>query len=111
MPNDRLKNGKSGILAPAAPQAGHEHVGHRPALVLTPARYNRTHGMLLVCPSTSKIKGYPFEVAISIDPPGSVLANQVKSLDRWARKARRMGAARAETLEEVRVKIRSLVQL
>jgi mRNA interferase MazF len=46
------------------PQAGHEQAGHRPALVLSPARYNGARGMMICCPMTSKIKGYPFEVLV-----------------------------------------------
>ena len=41
------------------PQAGHEQAGHRPALVLSPAVYNGRIGLLLCCPMTTKIKGYP----------------------------------------------------
>ena len=44
------------------PQAGHEQAGHRPALVLSPARYNAARGMMICCPMTSRIKGYVFEV-------------------------------------------------
>jgi len=32
------------------PQAGHEQAGHRPALVLSPARYNALRGMMICCP-------------------------------------------------------------
>ena len=35
------------------PQAGHEQAGHRPALVLTPAIYNRQTGLLICCPLTT----------------------------------------------------------
>lgn len=46
------------------PQSGHEQAGHRPALTLSPAAYNRKVGLALFCPITSRAKGYPFEVAI-----------------------------------------------
>ena len=69
------------------PQAGHEQAGHRPALVLSPARYNRLRGMMICCPMTSRIKGYPFEVVVSDAPPSAVLADQIKSLDWRARRA------------------------
>lgn len=46
------------------PQAGHEQAGRRPALVLSPASYNDRVGLALLCPITSKVKGYPFEVAL-----------------------------------------------
>ncbi len=46
------------------PQAGHEQAGRRPALVLSPAAYNRRVGLALFCPITSQVKGYPFEVPL-----------------------------------------------
>jgi mRNA interferase MazF len=32
------------------PQKGHEQAGRRPALVLSPTEYNRTVGLVVVCP-------------------------------------------------------------
>ncbi|MEY4265484.1 MAG: endoribonuclease MazF, partial [Pseudomonadota bacterium] len=32
------------------PQAGHEQAGHRPALVISPARYNVKTGLMVCCP-------------------------------------------------------------
>lgn len=93
------------------PQAGHEQAGHRPALVLTPARYNGLRGMMICCPMTSRIKNYPFEVVISHDPPSAVLADQVKSLDWRARKAARKGKVDPDILAEVQAKIRALLML
>jgi mRNA interferase MazF len=93
------------------PQTGHEQAGHRPALVLSPARYNAARGMMICCPMTSKIKGYVFEVVVSETPPSVVLADQVKSLDWRARKAARKGAVSAEALAEVRAKIKALLSL
>jgi mRNA interferase MazF len=91
------------------PQAGHEQAGRRPALVLSPARYNRLRGMMICCPMTSRIKGYPFEVVVSVEPPSAVLADQVKSLDWHARKAVRKDAAPPAVLAEVRAKLRALL--
>jgi mRNA interferase MazF len=93
------------------PQAGHEQAGTRPALVLSPVEYNRKVGLALVCPVTSQVKGYPFEVAL---PPGSrvagvVLADQVKSLDWRVRKARFAGTASPQVLEEVTARLMVLV--
>ena len=72
------------------PQAGHEQAGKRPAIVLSPAAYNRKVGLCLFCPITSQAKGYPFEVAIpaGLKVTGVVLADQVKSLDWKARNAK-----------------------
>lgn len=47
-----------------SPQAGHEQAGRRPALVVSPASYNSRSGLALVCPVTTKSKGYPFDVHI-----------------------------------------------
>jgi mRNA interferase MazF len=71
------------------PQAGHEQAGRRPAIVLSPKRYNGKVGLLLACPVTSRSKGYPFEVPL---PPGLrvagvALSDQLKSLDWRAREA------------------------
>lgn len=91
------------------PQAGHEQAGHRPALVLSPQRYNNARGMMLCCPMTSRIKGYPFEVIISEDPPSAVLADQIKSLDWRARKATHKGKVPEAVLAEVRAKLKALI--
>jgi len=71
------------------PQAGHEQAGRRPALVLSPVEYNRRVGLALMCPVTSRAKGYPFEVALpsGLDVSGVILADQIKSLDWSARTA------------------------
>ena len=64
------------------PQSGHEQAGKRPAIVLSPSKYNRKTGLLITCSITSKIKGYPFEVNVeSKKISGVVLSDQVKSFD------------------------------
>ncbi|MDR3507164.1 MAG: endoribonuclease MazF [Caulobacteraceae bacterium] len=93
------------------PQAGHEQAGHRPALVLSPERYNALRGMMICCPMTSRIKGYAFEVVISQSPPSAVLADQIKSLDWRARRAVRKDAVTAAVLAEVQAKIKALLGL
>lgn len=93
------------------PQAGHEHAGRRPALVLSPARYNRLRGMMICCLMTSRTKGYPFEVVVGAEPPSAVLADQVKSLDWCARDAVHKGKASPAVLAEVRAKLRALLDL
>lgn len=91
------------------PQAGHEQAGHRPALVLSPRRYNEKRGMMICCPMTSRIKGYPFEVVLSQSPPSAILADQIKSLDWRARHAVRKGTVSMQVLAEVRAKLSSLI--
>ena len=91
------------------PQAGHEQAGHRPALVLSAKQYNEMVGLLVCCPMTTKIKGYPFEVQLDSQPGSAVLADQVKSLDWRAREATKKGRVTATELESVRVISRLLI--
>ena len=94
------------------PQAGHEQAGHRPALVLSPARYNGKTGLALCCPLTTQVKGYPFEVRVEIDGVASaVLADQIKSLDWKARRARKKAAVAADVLVQVRAMIKALLAI
>ena len=93
------------------PQAGHEQAGHRPALVLSPASYNRRSGLMLCCPMTSQKKGYPFEVVIAADTDREsvVLADQVKSLDWKVRKAVKKGTASIDVIAEMLSKLQTLL--
>jgi mRNA interferase MazF len=83
--------------------------GRRPALVLSPASYNGKTSLMVCCPLTTQIKGYPFEVVISGTPPSAVLSDQLKSLDWYDRRATRKRAISADELAEVRAKLRSLI--
>lgn len=71
------------------PQAGREQAGRRPFLVLSPRAYNTKTSLMVGCPITSRVKGYPFEVALPPDDElsGVVLADHVKSLDWRERQA------------------------
>lgn len=50
------------VWIPMNSRAGQERAGRRPALVLSPAAYNRKVGLAILCPIASEVKGYPFEV-------------------------------------------------
>ncbi len=91
------------------PPLGREQAAHRPAVVLSTAFYNAQAGLLVCCPTTTRIKGYPFEVHLSGQPASVVLADQVKSFDWRSRKAVRKGQATAAELAEVGAKLRSLI--
>src|ERR1700693_5469851 len=95
------------------PQAGHEQAGRRPALVLSPAAYNRRARLALVCPITTQAKGYPFEVALPTSLPlsGVVLADHLKSADWAARRAEFVAKVSADVLAEVTAKLRPLLGL
>ncbi|HMP77593.1 MAG TPA: endoribonuclease MazF [Kiritimatiellia bacterium] len=92
------------------PQAGREQAGHRPAFVISPKAYNGKVGLALLCPITSKEKGYPFEVRVEgRSTRGVILADQVKSLDWRARGARFEEHLDESTTAHVLAKLETLV--
>ncbi len=81
------------------PQSGHEQAGRRPALVLSKTAYNQRIGRAFVCPITSKVKGYPFEVAINTKSVNGVaLSDQMKNVD-WVSRGTAMTGEFVSNLE------------
>src|SRR5438034_5383851 len=76
-----------------------------------PRPLHRASRLALVCPVTSRVRGYPFEVALpqGLDVGGVVLADQLRSLDWRARRARFAGRAPAAVLREVLARLEPLV--
>jgi mRNA interferase MazF len=94
------------------PQAGHEQAGRRPALVLSPRAYHQKTPFVIVCPITSRVKGYPFEVPLPQGRvTGVVLADQIRCLDRRERRIQRAGKVSAEVVEQVLGRIGALLGL
>ena len=85
------------------PQVGREQAGRRPGLVVSPASYNGKSGLALLCPITSRVKKYPFEVPLPAGSPvsGVALADQLKSVDWSERRAEFIACAGRDFLEEV----------
>jgi len=94
------------------PQAGHEQAGRRPAVVLSPKAYNGKVGLALLCPITSQVKGYPFEVAIPDGLPisGVILSDQIKSLDWRARKAEKACTLQKDVVVKVLQRVKALTE-
>ena len=94
-----------------SPTRGHEQAKTRPALVVSPRSYNGNGALLaLVCPITSQVKGYAFEVLCSGNKvTGTILVDQVRSMDWHARPVRFIEKLKPATLEEVLEKIALLV--
>jgi mRNA interferase MazF len=95
------------------PQSGHEQADRRPALVVSKGAYNQRIGRAFVCPITSKVKGYPFEVAVktkTID--GVVLSDHLKNVD-WVARGTTLTGETVSRLELHRVwsLIESIVDL
>jgi mRNA interferase MazF len=94
------------------PQTGHEQSGRRSALVLSPKPYNRKAGLAIFCPVTSRVKDYPFVVALpdNLQVKGVVLSDQVKSFDWKSRRAKYICKLPDAKLEEVKQKLSVLLE-
>ena len=93
------------------PQAGHEQSGRRPAIILSPRAYNDKVSLAILCPITTQIKGYPFEVSVpaGLKVNGVILSDQVKSLDWRARDTEFICRLPQKTLSEVLGKLAALL--
>jgi hypothetical protein len=69
-------------------------------LVLSPKSYNQKSNLAILCPITSQVKGYPFEVPLPTGSGinGAIPADHLKRLDWKARDAQRAGKAPASVL-------------
>ena len=95
------------------PQAGREQAGSRPALVLSPKDYNRKTSLAVLCPITSHVKSYPFEVELPASGPvhGVILSDHLKNLDWRERKATYKGKVPETILKAVINKISALLMI
>jgi len=93
------------------PQSGHEQAGRRPALVLTPQKYNAKVGLAIFCPITKNVKGYPFEVLVpkGVKISGSILSDHVKNLDWRAMEVEFIGKLPNNVIEDVLKKLAVLL--
>jgi len=93
------------------PQTGREQAGRRPAIVLSPANYNAKSGLAVMCPITSRVKGYPFETVLPENMPiqGVILSDHARSLDWQSRRAKFICRLPREIVEDVAAKIVALV--
>jgi len=85
------------------PQSGHEQKGRRPALVISNYLFNKHTGLAIVCPITNTNRNIPFHLPVtsSSQLTGFVMIDQIKSIDYSARKAKFIGKAEYELLEDV----------
>jgi mRNA interferase MazF len=94
-----------------APRTGSEQAGQRPAMVISPLAYNQVSKLILICPITSRSKGWPFEVKLpeQMQTYGVVLADQLRTVDCSARAASFLEKAPLELIDEVLSKLETLV--
>jgi mRNA interferase MazF len=96
-----------------SPHAGSEQAGRRPAVVLTTLAYHRLSRLAVVCPITSRKRGWPMEVKLPDNLPvsGIVLVDQVRSIDREARYLEVVGMVPREVLDEIDARLAPLLSL
>ena len=93
------------------PQVGHEQMGSRPALVLSHTSFNRKVGFIFVCPVSTTKRRNPFYVPIpeTEKVTGVIMADQLRSLDRRARKAVFISKCPEVLLQEVLMHIEPIL--
>lgn len=71
------------IMIDFNPKVGHEQAGKRPALVVSNDTFNNHCSVVLVCPITSTVNGFPLHVVLDsrTKTQGSILCEQIRSLD------------------------------
>jgi mRNA interferase MazF len=93
------------------PQKGHEQAGHRPALVMSPRIYHERSKLAVVCPITSNTQAWPWKVTLpdGLAVAGAVLVDQIRAIDRGARRLRLAGQAPEAVVAEVQAKLAALL--
>ena len=95
------------------PQSGREQSGDRPALVMSPQIYHERSKLAVVCPITSNTRPWPWKVVLpdGLAVSGAVLVDQVRAVDRAARRLRPAGLAPQSVVAEVQAKLAALFGL
>lgn len=92
------------------PAAGHEQMGKRPAIVLSPALFNKKIKLAMVAPITSRVRGHGFEVPVNGKKvKGVVLCQQVKMIDFSERGIQFAEKAIDPVTSDVLAKVRAIV--
>ena len=84
------------------PQAGHEQMGRRPAIVVSRTMFNRTNSMTMVCPITHMDRKSPLHIKLDerTRTDGFILCDQCRMMDIAARNAEFIEQAPDDLLAE-----------
>jgi len=92
------------------PASGHEQMGKRPAIILSPTPFNKKIGLAMVAPITSRIREHGFEVPLSGKKvTGVILCHQVKMIDYSARGIQFAEKAMESVTSDALAKVRTIV--
>ena len=93
------------------PTLGREQAGYRPALIISAQEFNQVTRLALVCPITSKVKGFNLEVLLpeGLITRGVALTFQVKTIDWFERQVKYVESLPTETIDEVIAKLQTII--
>ncbi len=93
------------------PQAGHEQMGNRPALVVSHEGFNQKMGFAFVCPISNTQRKNPFYVVIPEGEvvTGVIMTDQMRSLDFRARQASFISECPDLLLQDVLRRIKPII--
>ena len=93
------------------PRTGREQAGHRPAIVISPKEFNILSSLVFVCPITSKVKGFSFEVLLpeEMQTQGVVLIHHLRSVDWKTRGIKFIEKVPMSVIEEICAKLEPLI--
>ena len=92
------------------PAAGHEQMGKRPALILSPASFNKKILLAMAAPITSRVRGHGFEVPLNGKQiKGVVLSQQIKMIDFVERGLQFVEKAPEDVIIEVLARVRAII--
>jgi mRNA interferase MazF len=90
--------------------AGHEQMGKRPALILSPESFNKKILLAMAAPITSRVRGHGFEVPLNTKQiKGVVLSQQVKMIDFVERGLQFVEKAPEAVTSDVLARVRAIV--
>ena len=94
-----------------SPTKGREQSGMRPSFVISNDIYNRV-GFVIVCPITSKIKGYGSEAKLpsELKTQGVVLTDQIRTIDWEHRKIKFKEKTKPEFYLSIYQRINSILK-
>ncbi len=95
------------------PRTGREQSGRRPALVVSPRPFWQASRFAIVCPITSRVRGFGTSTVLpaGLTISGEILNSHVRSIDTEARPIGFAGKAPAAILADVRAKLAALIGL
>lgn len=87
--------------------------GRRPAIVLSPSSFNRVTGFVAICPITSTVRQWGYEVQLpdKLAFEGVILTDQLKNLDWKIRNIQIKGQAPETVVAECLEKINTFLSL